>query len=88
MVKKHFFPEMFGDLWGVICYHYWYLREGLEGQKKTLNKINGKKNFEMMQIYPLSIFHPSVQPESLPEADLSTFQKITFSLFSEYFGFF
>ena len=31
MVKKHFFPELSGDLWGVICYHHWYLRAGLEG---------------------------------------------------------
>ena len=33
MVKKHCSPEMSGDLWGVICYHHWYLRAGLEGQK-------------------------------------------------------
>ena len=35
MVKRHFFPEMFGDLWGAICYHHWYPRAGLEPQKKT-----------------------------------------------------
>ena len=35
MVKKHFFPEMFGDLWGVICYHHWYPRAGLEGREKS-----------------------------------------------------
>ena len=36
MVEKHFFPEMFGDLWGVICYHHWYPRAGLQGQKKDI----------------------------------------------------
>merc|ERR1711871_802896 len=35
MVEKHFFPEMFGDLWGVICYHHWYPRAGLEGPEKS-----------------------------------------------------
>ena len=40
----------------------------------------------MMQNYPLSIFHASVRPESSPGADLSTFQKITFSLFLGLFG--
>ena len=34
MVKKHFFPELSGDLWGVTCYHHWYLRAGLEGPEK------------------------------------------------------
>ena len=33
-----------------------------------------------MQNYPLSIFHASVRPESLPGADLSTFQKVLFLL--------
>ena len=32
--KKHFFPELSGDLWGVICYHHWYPRAGLEGPEK------------------------------------------------------
>ena len=31
MVKKHIFPEMFGDLCSGICYHHWYPRAGLEG---------------------------------------------------------
>ena len=31
----------------------------------------------MMQNHPLSIFHASVRPESLPGADLSTFEKGT-----------
>ena len=31
MVKNLFLPELSGDLWGVICYHHWYLRAGLEG---------------------------------------------------------
>ena len=35
MVKKHFFPELSGDLWGVICYHRWYPRAGLEGREKS-----------------------------------------------------
>ena len=35
MVKQHFFPEMFGDLWGVICYHHWYPRAGLEAPEKS-----------------------------------------------------
>ena len=45
-----------------------------------------KMRFKMIQNYTVSIFHPSVRPESLPGADLSTFQKVTFSLFSAYFG--
>ena len=45
-----------------------------------------KMRFKMMQNYPLSIFHASVRPESLPGADFSTFQKIIFSLFSSLFG--
>ena len=23
MAKQHFFSELSGDLWGVICYHHW-----------------------------------------------------------------
>ena len=38
MVKKHFFPELSGDLWGVICYHHWYLRTSLEPQTKFFPK--------------------------------------------------
>jgi hypothetical protein len=74
MVKKHFSPEMSRDLWGVICYHHWYLRAGSEPQ----NKYYSKKVLilKMMQNYPLSIFHASVWPESSPGADLSTFEKI------------
>ena len=62
MIKKHFFPELFGDLWGVICYHHWYLRAGSEGREKVLR-------LRKMQNYPLSIFHVAVRPESLPGAD-------------------
>ena len=78
MVKKHFFPELSGDLWGVICYHHWYPRAGLEGREKS---YFSKKvlRLKKMQNYPLSIFHVAVWPESLPGADLSTFQKIRFS---------
>ena len=36
MFKKQFFPELSGDLWGVICYHHWYLRAGLEAQKNHI----------------------------------------------------
>ena len=72
MVKKRFFPEMFGDLWGVICYHHWYPRAGLEGRE---NKCFSKKvvRSKKMHNYPLSIFHAAVRSESLPGADLSTF---------------
>ena len=35
MVEKHFFPDLFGDLLGVICYHHWYPRAGLEGREKS-----------------------------------------------------
>ena len=78
MVKKHFFPELSGDLWGVICYHHWYPRAGLEGREKShfSKKVLRSKK---MQNYPLSIFHVAVWPESLPGADLSTFQKVIFS---------
>ena len=87
MVEKHFFPEMFGDLWGVICYHHWYPRAGLEGREKS---YFSKKvlRLKKMQNYPLSIFHAAVRPESLPGADLSTFWKVVFSLFSGLFGLF
>ena len=85
MVKKHFFPELSGDLWGVICYHHWYLRAGLEGPEKSVFS-SCKMRVKMMQNHPLSIFHPSVRPESLPGADLSTFQKVIFSLFLGLFG--
>ena len=44
MVKKHFFPELSGDLWGVICYHHWYPRAGIEGRKKI---SLFKKSFEV-----------------------------------------
>ena len=49
MVKKHFFPKMFGDLWGVICYHHWYSKAGLEGPKKIIffkNSFEVKKDAE------------------------------------------
>ena len=39
MVKKHFFPELSGDLWDVICYHHWYLRAGLEGPEKCFFQV-------------------------------------------------
>ena len=72
MVKKRFFPKLLGDLWGVICYHHWYPRAGLEGREKShfsKKVVRSKK----MQNYPLSIFHVAVRSESLPGADLSTF---------------
>ena len=83
--KKHFFPELSGDLWGVICYHHWYPRAGLEAPGKSYfsQKVLRLKK---MQNYPLSIFHAAVRPESLPGADLSTFWKVRFSLFSGLFG--
>ena len=34
-----------------------------------------------MHNYPLSIFHAAVRPESLPGADLSTFEKNNFCYF-------
>ena len=72
MVKKHFFPELSGDLWGVICYHHWYPRAGLEGSEK--NRFSKKVlRSKKMQNHPLSLFHAAVRPESLPGADLSTF---------------
>jgi hypothetical protein len=37
--------------------------------------------FKMMQKHSLSIFHAAVRLESLPGADLSTFEKVIFSLF-------
>ena len=44
MVKKHFFPELSGDLWVVICYHHWHLRTGLEAYK---NQIFQKQSLEI-----------------------------------------
>ena len=85
MVKKHFFPELSGDLWGVICYHHWYPRAGLEGREKSYFSKK-KMSLKKMQNYPLSIFHVAVWFESLPGADLSTFEKAIFSLFSILFG--
>ena len=43
MVQKLFLLELSEDLWGVICYHHWYLRAGLEAQKKTISQ----KSFEV-----------------------------------------
>ena len=62
---KTFSPELSGDLWGVICYHHWYPRAGLEGPEKSVFS-SCRMRFKMMQNYPLSIFHPSVPPESSP----------------------
>ena len=42
MVKKHFFPELSGDLWDVICYHHWYLRAGLAGPEKSIFKLQNE----------------------------------------------
>ena len=42
--------------------------------------------FKIMQNLPLSIFHVAVWPESLPGADLSTFQKVIFSVIWGLFG--
>ena len=72
VVEKHFFLEMIGDLWGVICYHHWYPSAGLEGREKSYFSKKVLRS-EKMQNYPLSIFHAAVWPESLPGADLSTF---------------
>jgi hypothetical protein len=35
MVKTHFFLELSRDLWGVTCYHHWYLRADLKPQEET-----------------------------------------------------
>ena len=45
MIKNYFFSELSGDLWGVICYHHWYLRAGLEPQEKNVffKKFGGLK---------------------------------------------
>ena len=54
MVKKHFFPELSGDLWGVICYHHWYPRAGLEGREKShfsKKSFEGKKDAELPPEY-------------------------------------
>ena len=75
MVKKHTFPELSRDLWGVICNHHWYPRAGLEGRAKSYFSKK-ELRIEKMQNYPLSIFHVAVRPESLPGADLATFQKV------------
>ena len=83
--QKHFSPEVSRDLWGVICFHHWYLRTSLEGQgEKFFPRC--KMTFKMMQNHPLNIFHAWVRLESLAGADLSTFQKIIFSLVWPDFG--
>ena len=45
-----------------------------------------KMTLKMMQNSPLSIFHAAVRLESLPGADLSTFQKSDSRYFGAYFG--
>ena len=68
--QKTFLPEMLGELWGVLCYHQWYRRAGLEGQILVFEiSFDGK----MMQHVSRSIFHPSVWLESSPGADLLTY---------------
>ena len=42
MAKKHFFPELLGDLWGVIRYHHWYLRAGLEAREKVFFEMQNE----------------------------------------------
>ena len=84
--QKTLFPtNVRGPLGGVICYHHWYPRAGLEVREKS---YFSKKvlRLKKMRTYPLSIFHALVRPESLPGADLSTFQKVVFSLFRGLFS--
>ena len=33
--QKTLFPENVWGPWGVICYHHWYPRAGLEGREKS-----------------------------------------------------
>ena len=42
MVKIYFFPKLSRDLWGVICYHHWYLRAGLEGPEKDFFELRNE----------------------------------------------
>ena len=37
--QKHFLPELSRDLWGVICYNYWYPRASLEAPEKSYLSI-------------------------------------------------
>ena len=68
MVKKHFSPELFGDLWGVsFAIITWFRGSG------KIIFIKKDLKLKKMQNYPLSIFHAAVRPESLPGADFSIF---------------
>ena len=83
--QKTLFPR---NVWGPLGCHLLSSlvpKSRFRGSEKT---YFSKKvlRLKKMQNYPLSIFHAAVRPESLPGADLSTFQKITFSMFSAYFG--
>ena len=78
--QKTLFPR---NVWGPLGCHLLSSlvpKSRFRGSEKI---IFFKKSFEVkkMQNYPLSIFHAAVWPESLPGADLSTFQKVMCSLF-------
>ena len=85
MTQKTFFPRIVGGPLGCHLLSSLVPKSRFRASTKT---YFSKKvlRFKMMQNYPLSIFHPSVRPESLLGADLSTFQQVIFSLFSDLFG--
>ena len=77
--QKTLFPK---NVWGPLGCHLLSSlvpKSRFRGSEKNSfpNKV---LRFKMMQNYPLSIFHASVWPESLPGADLSTFQKVRFPI--------
>ena len=83
--RKTLFPR---NVWGPLGCHLLSSlvpKSRFRGSEKIIffkKKLRSKK----MQKYPLSIFHAAVRPETSPGADLSTFWKVIFSIFSGLFG--
>ena len=70
--QKTLFPK---NVWGPLGCHLLSSlvpKSRFRGSGKSFFS-SCKMMFKMMQNYPLSIFHASVRPESLPGADLSAF---------------
>ena len=82
MIQKTLFPRIVRGPLGCHLLSSLVPKSRFRGSgKKAFSSC--KMRFKMMQNYSLSIFHAAVRPESLPGADLSTFQKVMFSLFRD-----
>ena len=75
---------MSGDLWGVVCYHHWYLRAGLEAQRRYFPiKVF---NLKVMQNYPRVFSTHRIGLNPHLELICQLFKKLDFPLFWAYLG--